>query len=84
MLVSCNREGAKKQYAVKLSIVGDNTKIWFWINQNRVDLTTDEAYSGDTLKINIFNAHKDVSATLYVDKKEVWHDSPNPFKYILK
>lgn len=81
---ACQKEEPIKEFKIKLSVVGNNQNIWFSINSNRVDLMTDKAYSGDTLKIHLFNAFKDVSATLYVDDKKVWNDYPNVFQYILK
>lgn len=81
---ACKKEDVKKEYKIKLSVVGKNQNIWFSINQNRVDLMTDKAYSGDTLKIHLFNAFRDVSAILYVDDKKVWNDAPNVFQYILR
>jgi hypothetical protein len=81
---ACKKEDPIKEYKIKLSVVGKNQNIWFSINQDRVDLMTDKAYSGDTLKITLFNAFRDVSATLYVDDKKVWNDAPNVFQYILK
>lgn len=83
-LLSCNKEPAIKEYKIKLSIVGDNRKIWFMVNGDKVDLSTDKAYSGDTIGVHLFNAQKDVSATLYVDDVKVWNDYPNVFQYILK